>query len=123
MVVIYVWDSNGDNYDLVFIPFGCFLVLRSDVLHGGWVGGSGNIRLHLALVYQLQSKLAYPSKGFDKWKDNPVMEVDCSKHIHLFQDDKDTNQSFDNEMYALKATHFMGKKLSFPNLPKHRKNK
>ena len=120
---LYIWDRNCESYDLIFIPFGCFLVIRSDVLNGGWVGGSGNISLHLALVYQLQSKLSYPGKGFDKWRNNPVMQVDCSKFIDLFHNDKDTNQSFNNKMYAMKATRFMGNKLSFTKLPKGSKNK
>ena len=50
---IYVWE-RGDgfsvNRDMVHIPFGSMLVLRSDVWHGGIVGGKGNLRFHAAIM-------------------------------------------------------------------------
>ena len=49
-------DANVNNHDdlpkhavRVFIPFGMFLCLRADVVHGGAFGGCGNTRLHIAL--------------------------------------------------------------------------
>ena len=32
------------------IPFGCILVLRDDVYHGGIIGGPGNVWLHGAII-------------------------------------------------------------------------
>ena len=50
---IYVWE-RGDgfnvNREMVHIPFGSMLVLRSDVWHGGIVGGKGNLRFHAAIM-------------------------------------------------------------------------
>ena len=50
---IYVWE-RGDgitiNREMIHIPFGSMLVLRSDVWHGGIVGGKGNLRFHAAIM-------------------------------------------------------------------------
>ena len=52
---IDVWErgdiSNG-NKEMVHIPFGSLLVLRSDVWHGGVVGGKGNLTFHAVIIHK-----------------------------------------------------------------------
>ena len=46
---IYVWE-RGDgfsvNREMVHIPFGSILVLRSNIWHGGLSEGNGNLQFH-----------------------------------------------------------------------------
>ena len=41
---------------MIHIPFGSMLVARSDVWHGGILGGKGNIRFHATMTVHEDSK-------------------------------------------------------------------
>ena len=41
---------------MIHIPFGSMLVVRSDVWHGGILGGKGNMRFHAAIIVHEDSK-------------------------------------------------------------------
>ena len=43
------WGGNGTKHmlpKLIFVPFGCALLLRADIYHAGCYGTRGNLRLH-----------------------------------------------------------------------------
>jgi hypothetical protein len=46
-------DTAGDNSSMdhkyTYVPFGSYIALRSDVLHSGVYGSSGNVRFHMIL--------------------------------------------------------------------------
>ena len=45
---IFVYDQKRNkemDYQKVHIPFGCVLLTRSDILHGGYGGSRGSLRL------------------------------------------------------------------------------
>ena len=51
---LLIWDKNEcDCYDLIFIPSGILLILHSDVLHGSFIGVTGNVCLHLAFLNEI----------------------------------------------------------------------
>ena len=41
---------EGKEGDLMFIPFGSFILLRCDVVHSGMCSGVGNLSLHCKLL-------------------------------------------------------------------------
>ena len=61
---LYIWNQDGNDKKLVWIPLGSFLVLRDDVWHGGLCGGTGNLRVHGGifdtLALETTTKLTYP---------------------------------------------------------------
>jgi hypothetical protein len=43
------WEADGTSHvrpKLIFVPFGCALLLRADIYHAGCYGIKGNLRLH-----------------------------------------------------------------------------
>jgi hypothetical protein len=43
------WEGEGTSHiqpKLIFVPFGCALLLRADIYHAGCYGTKGNLRLH-----------------------------------------------------------------------------
>ena len=66
---IYLWERDGSvnvKREMIHIPFGSMLVLRSDVWHGGIVGGKGNLRFHAAIMVK------------DDMLDHDNLVYDCS---------------------------------------------
>ena len=59
---IFIWDNDGTIKELYHIPFGTFLIRRSDVYHSGHSGGKGNLRLHLCICHNAADRLLrYPN--------------------------------------------------------------
>lgn len=50
--MISVWSEDKLQHDYQYIPFGCFLAVRSDVIHSGIYGYPGNVRFHMVIKYQ-----------------------------------------------------------------------
>ena len=56
-LLLSVWDlpikddarNTGAQHEYVFVPFGSYICLRSDVLHSGVYGSTGNSRFHMIL--------------------------------------------------------------------------
>lgn len=48
-MVLSIFDDIHREHKYILIPFGTCLLLRSDVIHSGVYGGTGNLRLHLVL--------------------------------------------------------------------------
>ena len=59
---IFIWDNDGIRKELYHIPFGTFLIRRSDVYHSGHARGKGNLRLHLYICHNAaDNRLRYPN--------------------------------------------------------------
>ena len=58
---LFLWSEDGLRNKMVKIPFGTFLLRRSNVFHGRHGGRTSNLRLHLAFTHvESDSKLYYP---------------------------------------------------------------
>ena len=58
---LFLWSEDGLRNEMLKIPFGTFLLRRSDVFHGGYGGRTGNLRLHLEFTnVESDSTLYYP---------------------------------------------------------------
>ena len=80
---------------MVHIPFGSMLVLRSDVWHGGIVGGKGNLRFHAAIMARNDlmetDQLVYDVTPKEAKKKFDSLQVDYSEAKTFF--DKDTKRT------------------------------
>ena len=61
---LFLWNDKGSVYENIHIPFGCFIIRRSDLFHGGHGGSVGNLRLHMTLSHgtKVDSILHYPNE-------------------------------------------------------------
>jgi len=50
--MISIWNRNKNEHRYQYIPFGCFVAIRSDVIHSGVYGLPGNARFHLVICLQ-----------------------------------------------------------------------
>jgi hypothetical protein len=76
-MLLSVWDYDHlHNY--VFIPFGSYLAIRSDVMHSGVYGEAGNCRFHLIL----KCRNSKSSTGSNK-----------KESLHFLHDDIDSTRS------------------------------
>jgi hypothetical protein len=65
-MLLSVWDTpikdeerdDNSKHHYIFVPFGSYVALRSDVLHSGVYGSSGNCRFHMILKSRNQVQVA-----------------------------------------------------------------
>ena len=69
-MILSIWEpaiNGGEEVDAkhqhVFVPFGSYIALRSDVLHSGMYGSPGNSRFHLILKSRNQVQVAPSCNG------------------------------------------------------------
>ena len=84
---IYTGDWMG-NYTLLHIPLGLFLVLRSDVYHGGFGGGKGNVWMYITFEPKIMSSMT----GKLKLADTPF---NPEEHMKNREARYDTNKIFE----------------------------
>lgn len=74
--MIGVWSEDKQNHDYQYIPFGCFLAIRSDVIHSGVYGFPGNVRFHMVI------KLKHLKPGPEKLRTFKGEAVDPDPFVH-----------------------------------------
>ena len=73
-------DENRDEnakHNYIFVPFGSYICLRSDVLHSGVCGSTGNTRFHMLL----KSKNEVQVGSAEKEKDSPLCFPDKTDEL------------------------------------------
>ena len=85
---LQVWNDNTcstneeRNGRIVFIPYGRFLIVPSDTIHGGGfkVGNGGNLRFHMYIATDKNVLPQFPNNRYTE-------KNDCSKELgHRFKD-------------------------------------
>ena len=90
-----IWNESCVLKDVFFIPFGCFLILRSDVIHSGVYGEKGNLRLHRVLLsppIDEEDTLMFPIPR-EEWYDHSVnnevnWQILTGNAINMMRSDK-----------------------------------
>jgi hypothetical protein len=67
-MLLSVWDipilkdirDDHAQHDYIFVPFGSYIALRSDVLHSGVYGSTGNSRFHMILKSMNNVQISVP---------------------------------------------------------------
>jgi hypothetical protein len=70
-LLLSVWDppvkNTQDEYigthEHIYVPFGAYIALRSDVLHSGVLGAPGNVRFHMILKSRNSIQVVDKDKG------------------------------------------------------------
>jgi hypothetical protein len=73
-MLLSVWDipikdgvrDDDAKHQYIFVPFGSYIALRSDVLHSGVYGSSGNCRFHMILKSRNQVQVVANTEGGEK---------------------------------------------------------
>jgi hypothetical protein len=86
-MLLSIWDlpivkderHDQAKHDYIFVPFGSYIALRSDVLHSGVYGSSGNSRFHMILkskndVQVSDSRESLFYHPHDRDKDRPLWQ-------------------------------------------------
>ena len=80
-----IWEDPDDKSVpplRIHVPFGTFLLLRMDVVHGGVFGSSGNVRLHIAFRPTKTAIEAHlKDKGLSDKQKQSCMELGIDGHI------------------------------------------
>ena len=90
---INVWNKEGKQGDLIFIPFGYFVLLRSDVVHSGICSGVENLSLHCKLLAtpitnEEKVVLAMTGQEWVKYVNEKNLNVCYDTAKPIFEDEK-----------------------------------
>ena len=100
-----IWENPDDDSVpplRIYVPFGAFLVLRMDVVHGGVFGSSGNVHLHIAFRPKKTAIEAHlKDKNLNDKQKQSCIELGIVGHIQS----KDRNLDKVHEAYEVHGVY------------------
>jgi hypothetical protein len=108
-LLLSVWDlpinkgkrNDEDKHKYMYVPFGAYIALRSDVLHSGCYGASGNVRFHMVL----KSKNGVGKKVVND-SDKEDRDKEGKENLHYYQETRDKERQDWKDFFAKGRTKF-----------------